>query len=98
MNVNTRLEVELELGVVGAGVKIGLRIAAFVEAGASFGITKQERAFEGASNWLCIFSEHGVHGRVTSNIVTKRFKRVKIGFTITCNENNSLMLVQLIGQ
>ena len=98
MHIDTGLEVELELGVIRAGVKVGLRIAAFVEAGASFGITKQEGALEGTSDWLCIFSEHGVHGRVSSNVVTKRFKRVKICFTIACNQNNSLILTQIIGQ
>ena len=64
-----------------------MRIAAFVEAGASFGITEEEGALEGTSDRFCVSSEHGVHGRVTSNVVTQRFKCVEISFTVTCNNN-----------
>ena len=83
LDIDTCLEVELKTMIIWTGVKIGLRIAAFIQSRSSFGITEEKWPFERTFDRLGISSKHGVHWRVASNVVTQRFKCVKICFTVT---------------
>ena len=82
LHIDARLEIELKLVVLGAGVKIAQRKAARVESRSSFGVAECKWAFKWAFYRLRISAEHCVHLWISGNIFTKRFKGVKVSFAI----------------
>lgn len=82
LHINAGLKIELELVVVGAGVKITWWKTASVQAWSSLGVAECKWSPKWAFYGLRISAEHCVHLRITSNIFTQGFKGVKVSLTI----------------